>query len=240
MPLNDRSSLMNEWMNEWINWNELFEQVFQFRIDQENRVHNMFGQELIPQMFSNIKSLFKLHHDFFLPRLEERMRHWDTQDRRIGDIMTNFAPFLKMYAEYVRNFDHATHLLTSMTLKSSRFAAIIDDIQVPHLHTNSFKFILRNSSYLQQMPQCCQLSLQHHMLTPIQRVPRYEMLLRDYLRRLPEDSPDRPDTESNHSTTITIAATRTPSMGQNQNFLRFKPPVDQNRQLFFSKHCLFL
>ena len=104
-------------------------QVFQFRIDQENRVHNMFAQELIPQMFSNIKSLFKLHHDFFLPRLEERVSRWE-QERRIGDIMTNFAPFLKMYAEYVRNFDHATHLISTMTLKSSRFAAIIDEIQV--------------------------------------------------------------------------------------------------------------
>ena len=39
------------------------------------------------------------------------------------------------------------------------------------------------------------MTLQHHMLTPIQRVPRYELLLREYLRRLPEDSPDRADTE---------------------------------------------
>lgn len=38
------------------------------------------------------------------------------------------------------------------------------------------------------------------MLTPIQRVPRYEMLLRDYLRRLPENSADRAETESNKST----------------------------------------
>ena len=28
------------------------------------------------------------------------------------------------------------------------------------------------------------------MLTPIQRVPRYQLLLDDYLKRLPEDSPD--------------------------------------------------
>ena len=67
-----------------------FLQVFQFRVDQENRVHNMFNQELIPQMFSNIKSLFKLHHDFLLPQLEERIRQWEVEDqgpeqRRIGD-----------------------------------------------------------------------------------------------------------------------------------------------------------
>ncbi|KAI9564736.1 hypothetical protein GHT06_008477 [Daphnia sinensis] len=156
----------------------LLDQVFQFRIDQENRAHGMFAQDLIPQMFSNIKSLFKLHHDFFLPRLEERLRDWEDQEqeeRRIGDIMTSFAPFLKMYAEYVRNFDHATNLISSMSLKSPRFLAIVDEIQ--------------------QLPQCGHLSLQHHMLTPIQRVPRYEMLLRDYLRRLPENSADRAETE---------------------------------------------
>lgn len=93
----------------------------------------MFAQDLIPQMFSNIKSLFKLHHDFFLPRLEERLGEWEEQEqqeRRIGDIMTSFAPFLKMYAEYVRNFDHATNLISTMSLKVPRFAGIIDEIQV--------------------------------------------------------------------------------------------------------------
>lgn len=111
--------------------------MFQFRIDQENRAHGMFAQDLIPQMFSNIKSLFKLHHDFFLPRLEERLADWDgheqPEERRIGDIMTSFAPFLKMYAEYVRNFDHATNLISTTSLKVPRFAAIIDEIQVTRL-----------------------------------------------------------------------------------------------------------
>ena len=49
---------------------------------------------------------------------------------------------------------------------------------------------------LQQMPECGNLTLTHHMLSPIQRVPRYELLLRDYLKKLPEDSDDREDTES--------------------------------------------
>jgi hypothetical protein len=103
----------------------------------------MFAQDLIPQMFSNIKSLFKLHHDFFLPRLEERLRDWEEQEqqeRRIGDIMTSFAPFLKMYAEYVRNFDHATNLISTMSLKSPRFVAIIDEIQVVKKKSHQWRF----------------------------------------------------------------------------------------------------
>jgi hypothetical protein len=34
------------------------------------------------------------------------------------------------------------------------------------------------------------------MLEPVQRVPRYELLLKDYLKRLPRDAPDRKDAES--------------------------------------------
>ena len=50
------------------------------------------------------------------------------------------------------------------------------------------------------MVECENLTLQHHMLTPIQRIPRYEMLLKDYLSKLPENSPDRQDSECRHFT----------------------------------------
>ena len=48
------------------------------------------------------------------------------------------------------------------------------------------------------MAECGNLSLQHHMLTPIQRIPRYEILLKEYLKKLPDDSPDRADSESKY------------------------------------------
>lgn len=48
----------------------------------------------------------------------------------------------------------------------------------------------------QKQEVCGNLTLQHHMLEPVQRVPRYELLLKDYLKRLPGDAPDRKDAES--------------------------------------------
>ena len=57
------------------------------------------------------------------------------------------------------------------------------------------------------MPECGNLSLQHHMLTPIQRIPRYEILLKEYLKKLPENSQDRADSESKyyiHRITLSI------------------------------------
>ena len=48
------------------------------------------------------------------------------------------------------------------------------------------------------MPECESLTLQHHMLCPVQRIPRYELLLRDYTIHLPDNHRDRPDAQSKY------------------------------------------
>jgi len=106
------------------------------------------------------------------------MEKWPSGDefQRIGDIFVRFSPFFKMYTEYVKNFGNAMNTINTMYAKNSKFAANMDEIH--------------------SMPECRQLSLQHHMLTPIQRIPRYELLLKDYLKKLPDNSSDRADAES--------------------------------------------
>ncbi|EZA49970.1 hypothetical protein DMN91_011743 [Ooceraea biroi] len=158
----------------YVNILHLIDQVFQFRVDQENRAHPMFPPETVQHMFANIKSIYKFHNEFLLPQLEDRMQDWDS-DPRIGDIMKNFAPFLKMYTEYVKNFDYAMNLISTLQSKVPRFAAIINEIQ--------------------KLDECAKLSLAHHMLSPIQRLPRYELLLKDYLRNLTEDHQDYVDAQ---------------------------------------------
>lgn len=48
----------------------------------------------------------------------------------------------------------------------------------------------------QKEEACGNLTLQHHMLEPVQRIPRYELLLKDYLLKLPHGSPDSKDAQS--------------------------------------------
>ena len=50
--------------------------------------------------------------------------------QRIGDIMVKNAPFLKMYTEYVKNFDTAMNTINNLYAKNSKFAAIMDEIHV--------------------------------------------------------------------------------------------------------------
>lgn len=112
-----------------------------------------------------------------------------------------------MYAEYVKNFDKAMELLKQWTDRSPPFKAIIQEIQVlalsmatwsVHLASRRGAFTHFSPMFVCEQSQeiCGNLTLQHHMLEPVQRVPRYEMLLKDYLKKLPQDDPDRTDAES--------------------------------------------
>ncbi|KAM8930764.1 FYVE, RhoGEF and PH domain-containing protein 3 [Pelodytes ibericus] len=131
--------------------------------------------EVTTGIFSNISSIYCFHDQFLLPELKTRItQEWDTNPR-IGDILQKLAPFLKMYGEYVKNFDKAMEMVNTWTQRSSLFKEVIQTIQKEDV--------------------CGNLTLQHHMLEPVQRIPRYELLLKDYLKKLPEDSPDRKDSE---------------------------------------------
>lgn len=131
--------------------------------------------EVTTGIFSNISSIYRFHGQFLLPELQKRItEEWDTNPR-LGDILQKLAPFLKMYGEYVKNFDRAMGLVSTWTQRSPQFNDVIHSIQKQEV--------------------CGNLTLQHHMLEPVQRVPRYELLLKDYLKRLPRDAPDRKDAE---------------------------------------------
>ncbi|MEQ2167502.1 hypothetical protein GOODEAATRI_004846, partial [Goodea atripinnis] len=106
-------------------------------------------------------------NQFLLPDLEHCIMHWD-EGPGLGKALLQHAPFLRMYADYIGNFDRAIELVRTWTERSSTFRNIVHDLQ----------------------EICCNLTLQHHMLEPVQRVPRYEMLLKDYLKKLPEENPD--------------------------------------------------
>ncbi|XP_026534005.1 FYVE, RhoGEF and PH domain-containing protein 2-like [Notechis scutatus] len=152
----------------------LLDQVFFSELMKEARTTKAFPEDIVKMIFSNISSIYQFHSQFFLPELKKRMEDWDSNPR-LGDIIQKLAPFLKMYSEYVKNFDKATRLITVWSEKSLPFQELISNIQKWEVSAN--------------------LTLQHHMLEPIQRIPRYELLLKDYIQKLPLESPDKEDAQ---------------------------------------------
>uniref|UniRef100_A0A8C6XIC5 FYVE, RhoGEF and PH domain containing 2 n=1 Tax=Naja naja TaxID=35670 RepID=A0A8C6XIC5_NAJNA len=152
----------------------LLDQVFFSELMKEARTTKAFPEDVVKMIFSNISSIYQFHSQFFLPELKSRMEDWDSNPR-IGDIIQKLAPFLKMYSEYVKNFDQAMRLITVWSEKALPFQELISSIQKREASAN--------------------LILQHHMLEPIQRIPRYELLLKDYIQKLPLASPDKEDAQ---------------------------------------------
>nr|KAF6452333.1 FYVE, RhoGEF and PH domain containing 4 [Molossus molossus] len=168
----------------YVNRLDLLDQVFYCKLLEEaNR--GSFPAEMVNKIFSNISSINAFHSKFLLPELEKRMQEWETTPR-IGDILQKLAPFLKMYGEYVKGFDNAMELVKNMTERIPQFKSVVEEIQKQKI--------------------CGNLTLQHHMLEPVQRIPRYEMLLKDYLRKLPPDSPDCNDAQKSLEIISTAAS----------------------------------
>ncbi|XP_072510434.1 FYVE, RhoGEF and PH domain-containing protein 4 isoform X2 [Notamacropus eugenii] len=168
----------------YVNRLDLLDKIFYCKLLEEaNR--GSFPAEMVNKIFSNISSINAFHSKFLLPELEKRMQEWETTPR-IGDILQKLAPFLKMYGEYVKGFDNAMELVKTMTDRMPQFKAVIEEIQKQEI--------------------CGNLTLQHHMLEPVQRIPRYEMLLKDYLRKLPPDSLDWNDAKKSLEIISTAAS----------------------------------
>uniref|UniRef100_A0A7N4NU86 FYVE, RhoGEF and PH domain containing 4 n=1 Tax=Sarcophilus harrisii TaxID=9305 RepID=A0A7N4NU86_SARHA len=168
----------------YVNRLDLLDKIFYCKLLEEaNR--GSFPTEMVNKIFSNISSINAFHSKFLLPELEKRMQEWETTPR-IGDILQKLAPFLKMYGEYVKGFDNAMELVKTMTDRIAQFKSVIEEIQKQKI--------------------CGSLTLQHHMLEPVQRIPRYELLLKDYLKKLPPDSLDWNDAKKSLEIISTAAS----------------------------------
>ncbi|XP_029097449.1 FYVE, RhoGEF and PH domain-containing protein 2 isoform X7 [Monodon monoceros] len=152
----------------------LLDQVFFQELLKEARSSKAFPEDVVRLIFSNTASIYQFHAQFFLPELQQRLDDWTTTPR-IGDVIQKLAPFLKMYSEYVKNFERAAELLATWSDKSPPFQEVITRIQSSEASGS--------------------LTLQHHMLEPVQRIPRYELLLKEYVQKLPAQAPDLADAQ---------------------------------------------
>ncbi|KAF9334895.1 hypothetical protein BG006_001300 [Podila minutissima] len=92
------------------------------------------------------------------------------QDWCVGDIFIEIAPFLKMYSNYVKTYTSALAHINDCMTRSDRFT----------------EFVKTTS----RRPECKNLDFQSYLMLPVQRIPRYRMLLEGLLRHTPEDHPD--------------------------------------------------
>ncbi|XP_049578305.1 FYVE, RhoGEF and PH domain-containing protein 6 [Syngnathus scovelli] len=153
-------------------------------------------ERLLERILYYLPQLYQLNRDL-LRELQDRLARWD-QTEQVADIFLKKGPYLKMYSTYIREFDKNAALLEEQSKKNAPFAAVVRQFEAS--------------------PRCANLALKHYLLKPIQRIPQYQLLLRDYLKNLPKDSADYKDTQDALAIVREVADHANDIMKQGDNF----------------------
>ena len=120
------------------------------------------------KLFSNIEVILKVNLEL-LQQLEERNKLWKEQGNdRCGDIFISTSPYFKLYSEYEKYSETSIALMNNKLLLNERFL--------------DFEY--------SKLSLCNGLSLSALLIMPIQRIPRYRLLLEDLIRNTWTDHSD--------------------------------------------------
>jgi RhoGEF domain len=121
-------------------------------------------------VFRHVKTILNFHQNFFLPALvlatdqpgaAESPDHVTFVCDAIGTVFEEKTDFMKMYFEYINNFDEAIRIVEKWQQKEGSGARFLRSRMADERHG--------------------QLNLLGYLLLPVQRVPRYRLLLADLL-----------------------------------------------------------
>eukprot|EP00013_Stygamoeba_regulata_P004064 CAMPEP_0177640894 /NCGR_PEP_ID=MMETSP0447-20121125/6786_1 /TAXON_ID=0 /ORGANISM="Stygamoeba regulata, Strain BSH-02190019" /LENGTH=1125 /DNA_ID=CAMNT_0019142995 /DNA_START=207 /DNA_END=3585 /DNA_ORIENTATION=+ len=125
---------------------------------------------LTPEQVRNIFSIAETihgYHKMLLDGLEARIGSYD-ENMTIGDYFLTMSDFMRTYTQYVNNYNIAVEVLDQLE-KNPEFVTFLRELTVNGIKGQK---------------------LHNYLIMPIQRIPRYVLLLTDYQRRTRQDHPD--------------------------------------------------
>ncbi|CAM9537785.1 unnamed protein product [Chrysoparadoxa australica] len=102
-------------------------------------------------------------------QIRSRVRTLD-DDTCFGDLFIQFAPFLKMYVEYCTQHESTSRRVSSLQQQNDRFRGMLNRSLVD--------------------PRSEGIDVQSLLIMPIQRIPRYKLLLENMMKNTDEDHTD--------------------------------------------------
>jgi hypothetical protein len=129
------------------------------------RVLSVISHEDYGPIFSHIQPLLSLSESLTV-QLKSRMEGWDERLTHVGDVFVLMGAHFKLFMTYAVHHTIGRHVLMKIS-KQEKFQKWLEKTEIE-----------------------CQRTLDSLLLEPIQRVPRYELLLKDLLKHTPEDHVD--------------------------------------------------
>lgn len=126
--------------------------------------------EQISQIFGCIENLYSLQAGF-LKEMDLEMGAPFPYQPKMGKVFFNWAPYLKVYPDYVNTYDEGDKVLQNLIETKKTFSQFLE-------------------KQMRENPECESLPLQGFLIKPVQRIPRYRLLLKDLIGKTPDDHVD--------------------------------------------------
>ncbi|KAL6065859.1 RhoGEF domain containing protein [Balamuthia mandrillaris] len=153
------------------------------------------SEQEVTSLFSNVETLLGFHKEF-LKKIKERVAEF-TVETSLGDLILELIPYLKTYTQYTSNYDNCIQTLQNLTDKNAKFSAYLDRCM--------------------KAPTFGGLTIAGYLIMPIQRIPRYKMLLEVMVQNTPESHADYADLTAGLEQVMGVAEYINGSMAQEAN-----------------------
>lgn len=134
-------------------------------LNTEKKLQSLFTAEEKKSIFQNVETIHDLNKKF-LADIEERLHNWNDK-QVVGDVFNATMPYFKHYKTYMSNYESAIACLERCQ-KKREVAQWLKSAEA--------------AAEGQKLPFL--------LITPVQRIPRYNLLLQELLKKTPEDHAD--------------------------------------------------
>ncbi|ELP90470.1 Rho/RAC guanine nucleotide exchange factor, putative [Entamoeba invadens IP1] len=163
-----RDKIVNEFYETEMSYVTSMECCISGYITKLNDTKYVSYQEKMSQIFLHFNDVFYIN-SVLLDNMT-RLKKSGTLSSKLGEALSLFIPMLNVYKLYVGNSDLSINTLIEMS-KNKKF--------------NDLLVLLR-----EQLPPGKQLDLRSFLIMPVQRLPRYSLLLADLIKHTSKDHPD--------------------------------------------------
>uniref|UniRef100_A0A8C7IUN3 Phosphatidylinositol 3,4,5-trisphosphate-dependent Rac exchanger 2 protein n=1 Tax=Oncorhynchus kisutch TaxID=8019 RepID=A0A8C7IUN3_ONCKI len=150
-------------------------QAFLHRIRQTAEEQQCLSPEHVKTLFSNIESILDVHKEV-LSAVEASLQPEPQPGHGLGHVFLQFKGRFSVYGEYCSNNEKALRLLMELN-------------KIPEIRTFLLHCMLLGGKKSTDIP------LEGHLLSPIQRICKYPLLLKELLKRTPKKHSDYPAVE---------------------------------------------
>ncbi|TRY66879.1 hypothetical protein DNTS_033043 [Danionella cerebrum] len=126
-------------------------------------------------LFSNIESILDVHYEFLFA-IDANLQPEPQAHHSLGHVFLQFRARFSVYGEYCSNHEKALRLLMELN-------------KIPHIRAFLLHLMLLGGKKSTDVP------LEGYLLSPIQRICKYPLLLKELLKRTPKKHSDYPAVE---------------------------------------------